>query len=71
MRNLAAAVAEVARLIERSPVAGLPAPRSYPAMARPGQAWVKVGPCWIRYGTRTPLVITGVFYEAADSLYRA
>lgn len=68
---MAAAVAEAARLIERSPTAGLPAPRPYPALARPGQAWIKVGPYWVRYSTQTPLAITGVFYERADIPSRA
>lgn len=71
VRNLVAAVAEAARLIERNPAAGLPAPRPYPALALPGQAWFKVGPYWVRYSTRTPLVITGVFYETADIPRRA
>ena len=71
MRNLVAAVAEAAHLIERSPAAGLPAPRPYPALARPGQAWVKVGSYWVRYGTRTPVAITGVYYETADIPRRA
>lgn len=71
VRNLVAAVAEAARLIEHSPTAGLPAPRPYPALARPGQAWVKVGPYWVRYSTRTPLAITGVYYETADIPHRA
>ena len=70
IRNLVAAVAEAARLIERDPSAGLPAPRPYPALARPGQAWIKVGPYWIRY-RRAPSVITGVFHERANIPGRA
>lgn len=66
LRNLIAAVAEAAHLIEHSPSIGLPAPRPYPQLARPGQAWIKIGPYWVRYSTRTPPVITGVFYETAD-----
>lgn len=69
-RNLDAALDEAARRIERDPAAGLPAPRPYPALARPGQAWTKAGAYWIRYSTRTP-VITGVFYERADIPRRA
>jgi len=60
-------VAEAAHRIERDPAAGLPAPRSYPALARPGQARIKAGPYWIRYSsTRPPPVITGVFYKTTD-----
>lgn len=66
IRNLVAAVAEAARVIERNPAAGLPAPRPYPVLARPGQAWIKVGPYWVRYAIQMPLAITGVFYETAD-----
>ena len=65
-RNLDAALSSAERLIERDPAAGLSAPRPYPALARSEQAWVKAGPYWIRYSTRTPPVITGVFYEQAD-----
>ena len=64
-RNLLAAVRDAARRIEADPDAGLPAPRPYPALARPGQAWIKSGPYWIRYSTATP-TITAVFYESAD-----
>ena len=70
-RNLDAALHDAERRIEDDPAVGLPAPRPYPALARPGQAWVKVGPYWVRYSTRTPLVITGVFYETADIPRRA
>jgi len=61
VRNLVVAVAEAARMIERNPAAGLPAPRLYPELARLGQAWVKVGPYWVRYSL-TPVVITGVYH---------
>ena len=71
VRNLVAVVAEAARLIERNPAAGLPAPRPYPALARPEQAWVKVGPYWVRYRLTLPPVITGVFHERADIPSRA
>ena len=70
-RNLDMALHDAERRIEGDPTAGLTAPRPYPALARPGQAWVKVGPYWVRYSTRTPLVITGVFYETADIPGRA
>ncbi len=52
--------------IERSPAAGLPAPRPYPEVARAGRAWIKAGRYWVSYRTTKPLVILGVFYEAAD-----
>jgi len=70
-RNLDMALHDAERRIEGDPTAGLTAPRPYPTLARPGQAWVKVGPYWVRYSTRTPLVITGVFYETADIPRRA
>lgn len=66
VRNLIGAVTEAAGRIERNPAAGLPAPRPYPTLARPGQAWVKAGPYWIRYSLTSPPVITGVFHERAD-----
>ena len=71
MRNLIEVVTEAAGRIERSPAAGLPAPQPYPILARPGQAWVKAGPHWIRYGLTSPPVITGVFHEQADIPGRA
>ena len=70
IRSLVAAVAEAARLIERASSAGLPAPRPYPALARPGQAWIKIGPYWIRYRLAPP-AITGVFHERANITGRA
>jgi hypothetical protein len=45
---------------------GLPAPRPYPELARPGQAWLKAGRYWIAYGTGAPPVILAVFFETAD-----
>ena len=65
-RNLGVALDDAERRIEGDPSAGLPAPRPYPTLARAGQAWIKAGPYWICYNIRTPLVITGVFYERAD-----
>jgi len=70
-RNLAAALHDAERRIERNPAAGLPAPRPYPALERLGQSWIKAGPYWIRYSTRTPSVITGVFYDRANLPGRA
>ena len=65
-RNLETALHDAERRIESDPAAGLPAPRPYPALARPEQAWVKAGPYWVRYSIRTPPIITAVFYERAD-----
>lgn len=61
VRNPVIAVAEAARMIERNPAAGLPAPRLYPEPARLGKAWVKVGRYWVRCSL-TPAVITGVYH---------
>jgi plasmid stabilization system protein ParE len=65
-RALLAALHDAERKIERDPAAGLPAPRPYPQVARPGQAWVKAGRYWIVYSTTQPPMIVGVFYETAD-----
>ena len=54
------------RRIEARPRDGLPAPRPYPALAHPGEAWVKVGRYWVAYSLTTPPVILAVFYDAAD-----
>jgi hypothetical protein len=70
-RNLAAALHDAERRIEHDPAAGLPAPRPYPALERPGQSWIKAGPYWVRYTTRTPPIITGVFYDRANLPDRA
>jgi plasmid stabilization system protein ParE len=64
--RLMAAVAEASRRIEANPEVGLPAPRPYPQLARPGRAWVKVGRYWISYTATQPPVIAAVFYETAD-----
>ncbi len=64
-RNLNQAIQEAARRIEDDATAGLPAPRPYPALVRPGQAWIKAGPYWVRYSLTTP-AITAVFHERAD-----
>jgi plasmid stabilization system protein ParE len=65
-RNLIAALREASAAIERDPAAGLPAPRSYPRLVRPGWAWVKAGRYWIAYRRQPQLVITAVFYETAN-----
>ena len=64
--RLDAALRGAARRIERDPGAGLPAPRPYPALARPGRVWIKMGRYWIAYSTTEPPVVVGVFYETAD-----
>lgn len=64
--SLHAALREASDLVERDPDAGLPAPRPYPQLARPGRRWMKVGRYWVAYRLKPRLVITGVFYDAAD-----
>jgi plasmid stabilization system protein ParE len=66
LRNLIAALVEAEARIERDPTAGLPAPRPYPALARPGRAWIKVGRYWITYSITSPPVILAVFYATAN-----
>lgn len=61
--NLLAAVEEASDVTERDPTAGLPAPRPYPQLARPGWAWIKARRYWFACGTTPALVITAVFYE--------
>jgi hypothetical protein len=61
-----AAIQDASDAIERDPMAGLPAPRPYPQLARSGQAWVKAGRYWIAYRRRPRLVIAAVFYDAAN-----
>jgi hypothetical protein len=53
-------------MIEHNPATGLPAPRPYPQLARPGQAWVKAGRYWIAYRRRPRLVIAAVFFDTAN-----
>ncbi len=54
------------RQIETRPEKGLASPRPYPALARPGQAWMKSGRYWIAYDRTVPPVILAVFYDTAD-----
>jgi plasmid stabilization system protein ParE len=63
---LEAALAEAMRKIEANPAAGLPAPRPYPQLARPGRAWVKAGRYWIAYRTAPRLIIASVFFETSN-----
>jgi hypothetical protein len=44
----------------------LPAPRPYPALAKPGRRWIIEGRYWIAYSLTTPPIISGVFYAMAD-----
>ena len=64
--GLLAAVERAVARIERTPEAGLPAPRPYPSLAHAGRRWIKEEPYWIAYSTTQPPVILGVFHEAAD-----
>jgi plasmid stabilization system protein ParE len=52
--------------ISADPEAGLPAPRPYPALAKPGRRWIVEGSYWIAYTLTNPPVISGVFYAMAD-----
>ncbi len=65
-QNLLAAIDRAWARLERDPAAGLPAPRPYPSLARPGRAWIAVGRYWIAYSTTDPPVILAVFYATAD-----
>ncbi len=64
--NLMAALQDASDAIERDPLVGLRAPRPYPQLARPGQAWVKAGRYWVAYRSQPRLVIAAVFYESAN-----
>lgn len=65
-RNLVAAIETAWQQITANPSAGLPAPRPYPQLARPGRAWVQAGRYWIAYIARPAPAIVAVFYDAAD-----
>jgi plasmid stabilization system protein ParE len=64
--NLSDALKEAERRIEADPGAGLPAPRPYPSLARPGRVWTKSGRYWIAYSVTTPPMILAVFYDQAN-----
>ena len=66
VRALVSALDEAERRIEGNPTGGLPAPRPYPQLARPGVAWIKVARYWVAYSLTQPPVIVAVFYETAD-----
>jgi hypothetical protein len=63
---LAATLETAWRIIGGNPFGGLPPPRPYPALVRPGLAWIKVGRYWVAYRTTPRLRIDAVFYETAD-----
>jgi hypothetical protein len=65
-RNLVAAIESAWHEITSNRAAGLPAPRAYPNIARPGRAWVQAGRFWIAYITHPSLAIVAVVYDAAD-----
>jgi plasmid stabilization system protein ParE len=64
--NLLIALEEAAMEIDRNPGCGLPAPRPYPNLVRPGIGWVKARRYWIAYRLDPPHEIVGVFFETAD-----
>jgi hypothetical protein len=66
IRALDLALADAEAKIERAPAKGLPAPRPYPQLARPGWAWVKSGRYWVGYQTDPVPAIVAVFYETAN-----
>ena len=65
-RNLIAALDQAAAQIERSPGAGLQAPRPYPFLAQLGRLWIKAGRYWIAYSITDPPVILARFHDAAN-----
>lgn len=66
VRNLLAAVREAMERIERSPDAGLPAPRPYLQLRSPGRFWIQVGSYWIAYRRRPVPTIVAVFYDESN-----
>jgi hypothetical protein len=54
------------RKIAANPAVGLPAPRPYPQLARPGRRWLKAGRYWIAYSAEGSPSIIGVFYETSN-----
>ena len=66
IRALDRALADSEAKIESAPGAGLPAPRPYPQLARPGWAWIKSGRYWVAYRTGPAPVIVAVFFETAN-----
>ncbi len=66
IKTLDAALYEAEHTIQADPLAGLPAPRPYPRLARSRIAWVKAGRYWVAYRTAPRLTIAAVFYETAN-----
>lgn len=64
-RNLLSALDQAVQAITTNLDAGLPAPRPYPVLARPGRLWTKAGRYWIAYTTTPPLIVA-VFHDTAD-----
>jgi plasmid stabilization system protein ParE len=64
--RLADALEEATRQIQESPIIGSTAPRPYPQATKPGVTWVKVGRYWFAYRQHPNLVITAIFYDAAN-----
>ena len=65
IRTLAAALESAWQTIVSRPDGGLPAPRPYPALVRPGLQWTKAGRYWIAYRTTPRVLIDAVFYGTA------
>ena len=65
-RALLTGLESAERQIERDPSSGLPAPRPYPQLTRPGRAWIRSGRYWIAHNTTSPPVIAGVFFETSN-----
>jgi plasmid stabilization system protein ParE len=63
---LRAALQAAERRIDERPNTGLPAPRPYRQLARPGVAWIKAGRYWVSYTTTSPPVIVAVYFETAN-----
>jgi len=66
MLNLEAARLQASAAIESGIAAGLPSPRPYPTLARPGRTWLKAGRYWFAYRTSPQPAIVAVFYETAN-----
>ncbi len=66
IRALDQALADAEAKIEHASGAGLPAPRPYPQLARPGWAWIKSGRYWVAYRPGSTPVIVAVFFETAN-----
>ena len=70
--NLIRAMRRAVERIDRSPDAGLPAPRPYPELAALGFRWIMQGTYWFAYRhEQGESVIVGVFHASADIPNRA